>query len=180
MRLRLTLGLCALALAVAIVACGGGGEEKGTPSGGQQQATPTAGKTVAAGQTSTATAKPSSGGGEASLKDVPVYPGADKVADYSGSSPIPLPGGEGADTAEFQNIKWALYETGDSANKVADFYKSKMPDNGWDEQGWFDTSSQEGGVAMGSYTRDNGNVAAWVFTSGSGDKTEIVIGTGTK
>jgi len=181
LRLRLTLGLCALALAVALAACGGGDEEdeEGTPSGGQQQATPTAGKTVAAGQTSTATAKPSSSGA-ASLKDVPVYPGADKVADYSGSSPIPLPGGEGADTAEFQNIKWALYETGDSANKVADFYKSKMPDNGWDEQGWFDTSSQEGGVAMGSYTRDNGNVAAWVFTSGSGDKTEIVIGTGTK
>jgi hypothetical protein len=172
LRLRLTFGLCALVLALALAACGGGGGEKTTPSGGQQQATATVQKTVAAGE------KPS--GGEASLKDIPVYPGAKKVADYSGTSPIPLPGGEGADTAEYQNIKWALYETGDSAGKVGDFYKGKMPDNGWHEEGWFDTSSEEGGVALGSYTRDDGNVAAWVFVSGSGDKTEIVMGTGSR
>ena len=178
MRLRLTFGLCALLLALALAACGGGGEEKATPSGGQQQATPAATKTTEAAETPAAGEKPSNGG-EVSLKDIPVYPGADKVADYSGTSPIPLPGGEGPNAGEYSNVQWALYETGDSVDKVAKFYKDKMPDNGWHEEGWFDTSGEGGGVALGSYTRDDGKTAAWVFTSGN-EKTEIIIGTGSR
>jgi len=169
-------GLCALVLALALVACGGGGdeeEEEGTPSGGQQA-------TATAEKTSEATAKPSSGGGgETSLKDIPTYPGADKTGEFSGDYSLPLLGQE-LDVGEFGNTEWAVYETSDSVDDVANFYKDKMPDKGWNEENWFDTSTEDGGVAIGSYTRNDGDSAAWVYVGGDGDKTEIVIGTGSK
>ena len=181
-------GLIVLMLALALAACGGGDDEENDGGGGKE--TPAATKTAEAGATqepaetaeATKTAEaqePSGGGGGGSLGDVPVYPGADKTGDYSGSDvPLPLLG-EGLDTEEYKTSEWAVYETGDSVDDVAAFYKSKMPDNGWKEENWFDTSIGDG-VAWGGYTKNDGDNAAWVAISGSGDKTEIVIGAGSK
>jgi hypothetical protein len=183
LRLRWILGLIVLTLALALAACGGGDEEE---NGGGEKETPAATKTVEAEGTPEVveTSKPEkteepSGGGGASLGDVPVYPGADKVADYSGSDvPLPLLAGD-LDVEEYGDSKWAVYETGDSVDDVADFYKGQMPDKGWEEEGWFDTSLGDG-VAWGSYTRDDGDTAAWVAISGTDDQTQIVIGTGSR
>jgi hypothetical protein len=62
---------------------------------------------------------------------------------------------------------------------VSDFYKDKMPDNGWDDEGWFDLTFGEE-AAWGSFTRDDGDSAAWVVITrnADSDKTEFVIGVG--
>jgi len=188
LKLRWMFGLIVLAvLALALAACGGGDDVENDGGGGKE--TPAATKTAEAGATQepaetaeatkTAEAEEPSGGGGGSLGDVPVYPGADKTGDYSGSDvPLPLLG-EGLDTEEYKTSEWAVYETGDSVDDVAAFYKSKMPDNGWKEENWFDTSIGDG-AAWGGYTKNDGDNAAWVAISGSGDKTEIVIGAGSK
>ncbi len=183
MRLRWILGLIVLTLALALAACGGGDDE-GEENGGEDQETPAATKTVEAEgtpgvaetQEPEKTEEPSGGGGGgATLSDVPVYPGADKTGDFSSDDvPLPLFSGD-VDVEDWEQSEWATYETGDSVDAVADFYKDKMPDNGWDEEGWFDVSFGEG-AAWGNYTRDDGDSAAWVFMSGTDGKTEIVIG----
>ena len=185
MRLRWILGLIILTLALALVACGGGDDEDEDGNGGEDK-TPAATKTAEAGETETPevvdtetpeAAEPSGGGGGgASLSDIPVYPGADKTGDWSGDdAPLPLIGGGDVDLEDWEQSEWATYESGDSWETVADWYKGKMTDSGWEEEGWSDFSF-EGGVAWGSYTRDGGDSAAWVFVSGTDDQTEIVIG----
>ena len=183
MRLRWILGLIVLTLALALAACGGGGDEE-EENGGDEGESPAATKTVEAEDTETPEVvetktpeanEPSGGGGGATLSDIPVYPGAEKTGDYSSSdAPLPLFGGD-VDVEDWEDSEWAVYETGDSWETVADFYRDKMPDSGWEEEGWSDFSF-EGGVAWGSYTRDGGDSAAWVFVSGTDDQTEIVIG----
>ena len=186
MRLRWILGLIILTLALALAACGGGDDE-GEENGGEEDGSPAATKTAEADDTETPevvetqepekTEEPSGGGGgSATLDDVPVYPGADKTGDFSSDDiPLPLIGGGDVDLEDWELSEWATYETDDSWETVADFYRDKMPDSGWEEEGWSDFSF-EGGVAWGSYTRDGGDSAAWVFVSGTEDQTEIVIG----
>ena len=185
MKLRWMFGLIVLMLALALTACGGGDDEEENGDGGN--GTPAATKTAEAEgtqesaetpkATKTAEAEAPSGGGGASLSDIPAYPGADKTGDWSGSdAPIPLIGGGDVDLEDWEQSEWATYESGDSWETVSDWYKGKMPDSGWEEEGWSNFSF-EGGVAWGSYTRDGGNSAAWVFVSGTdGEKTQIVIG----
>ena len=181
MKLRWILALIVLTLALALAACGGGGDDEEEENGGDEGESPAATKTVEAEETpevvetKTPEAEKPSGGG-ATLGDVPVYPGADKTADWSSDDvPLPLIGGGDVDLEDWDQSEWATYETGDSWETVADFYRDKMPDSGWEEEGWSDFSF-EGGVAWGSYTRDGGDSAAWVFVSGTDDQTEIVIG----
>jgi hypothetical protein len=172
-------------LALALAACGGGGDDGEEENGGDEGESPAATKTVEAEGTPEVveteepekTEEPSGGGGGATLSDIPVYPGADKTGDWSGDdAPLPLIGGGDVDLEDWEQSEWATYETGDSWETVADFYKDKMPDSGWEEEGWSDFSF-EGGVAWGSYTRDGGDSAAWVFVSGTdGEQTQIVIG----
>lgn len=187
MRRRLMLGLGILVLALAVAACGGDEEEEG-PAAGEVEGTPAATKTVEAAETPEAaeTAEPAetpttseepSGGGEVTLGDVPVYPGAEKVGEYSGSAPI-LMLGERLDIEDYEDTEWAVYETSDSVDDVASFYKDEMPNRGWEEENWFDISIGDG-TAWGGYTRDDGDVAAWLFVSAN-DETEIVIGTGSR
>ena len=187
MKLRWMVGLIlVLALALALAACGGGdNEEEDNGDGGK---TPAATKTVEADKTEepekTAkpekTEEPSSGGGGASLSDVPVYPGADKTGGFSGDYSLPFLG-EDIDAEEYTDVEWGVYETGDSVGDVSDFYKDKMPDNGWEKEGWSDLSF---GVdaAWGSFTRDDGDSAAWIIVTSNedDDKTEIMIGVGSK
>jgi hypothetical protein len=187
LKLRWILGLIVLTLALALAACGGGDDDEGEDNGGDDGESPAATKTVEAEDTETPevvdteepekTEEPSSGGGggSATLSDVPVYPGADKTGDWSGDEvPLPLFSGD-VDVEDWEQSGWATYETGDSVDDVSNFYKDKMPDNGWEEEGWFDISFGEG-AAWGNFTRDDGDSAAWVFVSGTEDQTEIVIG----
>ena len=185
MRLRWILGLIILTLALALAACGGGDDE-GEENGGEEDGSPAATKTVEAEDTETpevvetktpeADEPSSGGGGDATRGDIPVSPGADKTGDFSSDDiPLPLIGGGDVDLEDWELSEWATYETDDSWETVADFYRDKMPDSGWEEEGWSDFSF-EGGVAWGSYTRDGGDSAAWVFVSGTEDQTEIVIG----
>jgi hypothetical protein len=188
LKLRWMFGLIlVLALALALAACGGGDEEEEENGGGGE--TPAATKTVEADETEEPeetqepeeTAKPSSGGGGASLGDVPIYPGADKLGSYSGDFSYPaLVGGDLGDE-DYTNVEWGMYETDDSVDDVSDFYKDKMPDKGWDEEGWFDFTF-ETDVAWGGFTRDDGDSAAWIIIARNedDDKTEITIGTGSK
>ena len=178
-----------LALALSLAACGGGGDDE--ENGGERE-TPVATKTAEAEGTEkpadtaeaekTATPEKTSepsGGGGASLGDVPVYPGAKKTAEYSGSDvPLPVPGGD-LDVDQYADSKWAAYETTDSVEDVASFYKDKMAANGWEEESWFDLSFG-GGAAWGTFTRDNGDSAAWVFVGGDEEQTVITIGTGSR
>jgi hypothetical protein len=188
LKLRLILGSIIVILALALTACGGGDDEGDEENGGDNGDGAAATKTAEAEKTDTPevvetqepekTEEPSGGGGgSASLDDIPVYPGADKTGDWSGSdAPIPLVGGDDVDLEDWEESEWATYETSDEWDTVADFYKDKMPDNGWEEEGWSDISFG-GGVAWGGYTRDGGDSAAWVFVSGYEDEqTQIVIG----
>ena len=185
MRLRWILGLIVLMLALALAACGGGGDNEKENGAGETE-TPAATKTVEADETAEASKTPKatkttepSGDGGASVEDIPIYPGADKVGDWEGDYSLPLLG-EDLDVEDYQGNSWAEYETDDSADDVIDFYRDKMPDNGWNEERWWDTSFVED-VGWGSYTRDGGDRAAWVFITGTeDDKTQIVIGTGSK
>ena len=174
-------------LAIALAACGGGDNEEENGGGGKE--TPKATKTTEAAETqepaetpkATKTAEaeePSGGGGGASVSDLPVYPGAEKTGDYSGDYSLPLLG-ENLDVEDYQNTGWAVYETGDSVEDVGNFYRDKMTASGWTEEGWFDITLGEG-AAWGSYTKNDGDSAAWVVISGTEDKTEIVIGAGSK
>jgi hypothetical protein len=174
-------------LALALAACGGGGDNEEEDNGDGGRETPAATKTVEADETAqatktpkaTKTTEPSGDGGGASFEDIPVYPGADKVGDWEGDYSLPLLG-EDLDVEDYEGNSWAEYETDDSADDVIDFYRDKMPDNGWNEERWWDTSFVED-VGWGSYTRDGGDRAAWVFITGTeDDKTQIVIGTGSK
>jgi hypothetical protein len=186
LRLRWILGLIVLMMALALAACGGGGDnEKESPTAQREgspaatkaaEASATAEKTVKATKTP-ATAQPSGNGGEG-LENIPAYPGADKTGDYSGDYSLPALG-EGLNTEDYSDTSWVVYETSDSVDDVAAFYKDKMPANGWNEEKWFD-SSFVADVAWGSYTRDGGDTGAWVYIGGDGDTTQIVIGRGTK
>jgi len=178
LRLRWILALVVLTLALALAACGGGGDDK-------EKETPVATKTVEAEETQKPaetpkpekTAEPSGGGG-ASLGDVPVYPGAEKTGDFSGDYSLPLLG-QGLDVEEYKDTEWATYETSDSVDDVAAFYEDKMAANGWEKESWFDTSLGDG-AAVGGFTRNDGDTAAWVVVTGNGDQTEIVLGTGSR
>jgi len=188
LRLRWIFGLIALvALAIALAACGGGDDEEG--NGGGDKETPAATKTAEAEGTqepaetpkatkTAETQEPSGGGGGGALSDIPVYPGADKTGEYSGDYSLPLLG-EDLDVEDYKDTEWAVYETSDSAGDVADWYRGKMTDAGWTEENWFDVSFGEG-AAWGSYTKNDGDNAAWVVISGTEDKTEIVFGAGSK
>ena len=192
MRLRWIFALIVLMLALALAACGGGSDDEENVGAAAEKETPAATKTVESEETQkpAETAEPketpkpekteeASGGGGASLGDVPIYPGAEKVGDYSSSDvPLPLLTGD-LDIEDYESAAWPAYETDDSADDVAAFYKDEMPDNGWEKENWFDISFGEG-AAWGSFTRNDGDQAAWVVISGTDDQTNIVIGTGTK
>lgn len=188
MKLRWMFGLIVLVmLAIALAACGGGDNEEENGGGGKE--TPKATKTTEAAETqepaetaeATKTAEaeqPSGGGGGTDIGDIPVYPGAEKTGEFSGDYSLPLLG-ENLDVEDYGNTEWAVYETNDSAGDVGDWYRGKMTDAGWNEENWFDTSMGDG-AAWGSYTKNDGDNAAWVVISGTEDKTEIVFGTGSK
>jgi len=162
-----------LVIGAAAVACGGG------DNGDKDSKEPTVAEEQD-GQEDTPEAKAteekatpkSSGDGESSgsFADVPVYPGVTEITsgEWSGSEGM-IPGiGSEVDTADYQNIEFAMYETDDSPEDVFDWYKDKMGD--WNEEGSFSGGSGSDYGAYALWTKDDGKVAAWI-TVGESDGT---------
>ena len=126
------------------------------------------GNNVAAGEPSApngATQKPASGG--ISWGDTPIYPGATQT---QGTQVTPLPG------SGISKIEVLYYETSDSADKVENFYKAKLPANGWQLQGWVEV-----GMIAGVYVKnDTESLQISILPPGPGGKTVITLTRGTK
>jgi hypothetical protein len=132
---------------IGLVACGGE-EESGT--------TPTNGEPTAPAEKET----PSSGGGF-TWDDMPVYPGA--TTDEGTWTSVTK------DNAHFESH---LYETNDSLSAVADFYKSEMPKNGWNQQGWAQVGAEN---AVGVFVKNNEQDTANVNLKKEGDRVLILL-----
>ena len=58
--------------------------------------------------------------------DIPVYPGAEKVEKRDDERTSPMFQAE-----QYNDVEFRAYLTDDAADTVADFYKERMPENGW-------------------------------------------------
>jgi hypothetical protein len=159
----------------ALVACGG--SSKTSPTATAKQAptasTPSGQATTAKQPTAASTA--SSGGSSGSVADVPVYPGATKITsgEFSGSSAsIPAIGSD-LNAADYTNVSYAIYQTGDSPQQVFDWYKSNM--SGWKDEGSFSGSSEGSTGAFAAWSKDNGKAAAWIAVATSDNETSLSI-----
>jgi hypothetical protein len=158
-KISLLFVVIAVLALVLVGACGGNDEEETTA------ATTTA--TTAPATTTTSappTTQPSNGGnGELTWNDMPIYGGADQI--QKGSWSIP------ADEGDYSKVEWRYYETGDSIDDVVDFYKDKMPDNGWTEMMWMDVME----AAWGFYTKNNEKDGAYVWMMEEDGDTVIAL-----
>jgi hypothetical protein len=174
----------ALAAGAAFVACGGdededggkatpvaeenGEAENGDAENGDEEATPVAEENGEA----------EDGGGEGSIGDVPVYPGAKEVmsGEWSGSeAAIPMMGAP-MDPEDYGTVEYAMYETDDSAEEVFGFYEDEM--KGWNEEWTFSGGDETGMGGMGIWSKDDGAVAAWIVVSEEDGTTSLMIGVG--
>jgi hypothetical protein len=158
-KIALIFVIIAVLSLLTVGACGGNGDnEETTPQTSAQTSQPSSSEPEA-------TTESSNGGGGGSLtwNDMPIYGGADQI--QKGSWSIP------ADEGGYSKVEWRYYETGDSIDKVTDFYKDKMPDNGWDEMGWFDIQE----AAWGMYMKNDEKDAAYIWMSGEDGKTVIAM-----
>ena len=148
-RISPILVVIAVLALVLVGACGG--------DNGEEETTAATTSATTAATTAAQTTPPSNGGGGGlTWNDMPIYGGADQIEEFSMSfSP---------DEGDYSEWEWRYYETGADVEDVVDFYKDKMPDNGWDEQMWMDM----GEVAYGMYFKNNEKDAAmvWIATEG--------------
>jgi hypothetical protein len=98
---------------------------------------------------------PSPGGNNAGVVwgDIPAYSGAQQV--QKGNWSIPPAQGE------WTQVEWRYFETGDDVTDVADFYRSAMPDNGWEEMAWTEVQN----LYWGFYTKNNEEDGAMFWAS---------------
>lgn len=136
-----------------LLACNGGGTEVEEEEEQQEEE-------ETGGQTSES---------ELTWSDVPVYPGANEIAKGAWSIPP-------AEDDDWAKMEWRYYETGDSAEKVASYYKSKMGGQGWSEQGWMEA----GMFYWGYFTKNSESDGAMVWTGTDNDKTVIALMRATK
>lgn len=172
-----------LALGAAFVACGGGGEESN-----KEQAEPTAAEQQQDGQeqqqadtpAAKATSKPSGGESGGSIGDVPVYPGAKKTTsgEWSGSEAMIPAIGSDVNAGDYTKVQYAMYETGDGAQDVFDWYKGKM--SGWDDRGSFSGGSEGSVGAFGVWTKNDGKEAVWITIGEESGTTTLGIFLGTQ
>jgi hypothetical protein len=152
-----------------LVACGG--EEDGDtsqPSSSQTQTSPPESSQTTSPPETSQTSSPASGGGM-TWDDVPVYPGADQVLEQSWAIP---PAEE-----EWSEMEWKYFESGDSISDITEFYKDKMPDNGWEEMFFMDAA---GGFAMGMYMKNNEKDGAMIWAGENQGKTGFALMRGTQ
>lgn len=157
-KISLILTVIAVLALVVVGACGGdNGEAKTTAA---KTTTPTSQPTTAPQSTQPSNGG-NGGGGGLTWNDMPIYGGADHIQEFSMSfSP---------DEADYSEFEWRYYETGDDIDDVVDFYKDKMPDNGWEEVWWMEA----GEIAYGMYMKNNEKDAALVWIAGEGGNTVI-------
>jgi hypothetical protein len=173
--LRFVLILTAVVAAtflVLAIACGGDEKEK----------TPTASPTTAAEKTPTAgeTPEKTPAGEAGELPSIPAYPGANEVftGTFSTGEAFPFPLSEDVPIGpeEFGSVQYSVYQTSDSSEKVVDFYKEEF--KGWKEEGSFGMEGQNGEVVV--WSKDNGNVAAWMGVFEDEGGTSVVIAMGAR
>lgn len=158
----LFVGIAVLAL-VLVGACGGDGDdETSAAQTSAQTSNPTTQPSSSEPETTTTESSGSNGGG-LTWNDMPIYGGADQI--QKGSWSIP------ADEGDYSKVEWRYYETGDSIEDVVDFYKDKMPDNGWQEMMWMDVME----AAWGFYTKNNEKDGAYVWMMEDEGNTVIAL-----
>jgi len=178
----LTAAIVAAFLVLA-VACGGGEEKatKASPTAAAAQtpkASPTAAETPAVGETPEKT--PAGAAGE--LPAIAAYPGAEEVTGgtYTGTGafPIPMVGQGELEPGEYGSVQYTIYQTSDSPDKVLDFYKKEF--KGWKEEGTYgmEQVGQNGQIAV--WSKDDGNVAAWMAAFESEGTTSVVVAVGAR
>jgi hypothetical protein len=170
--------LVAAAVLVLAVACGGDDDEEG----------PAAGETPAAAEETPEGPSPSEGetpegsspGEAGELPDIPIYPGATDVLTQTytgGEGPsVPTMGEGDIDPGAYGTVKNAMYDTSASFEKVIDFYKEEF--KGWKEEGSFSTEQmgQKGQAVV--WSKDDGNLAAWLSVAESEGTTIVIVSIG--
>ena len=159
------IGISILAL-VLVGACGGDNGEEETTTAAATTTTSAAATTTGAAATTTPpqTTQPSNGGGgggDLTWDDMPIYPGADQIQEFSISMPM--------EDEEYSEVEWRYYECDASVEDVVDFYKDEMPDYGWEEMMWMDMSE----IAYGMYMKNNEEDAAMVWIAAEGGDTLV-------
>jgi hypothetical protein len=166
----ITLVLILISGCIGLAACGGKNNSSTTAAStpASTQASSPASTPVQTSQTTSSSTAASSSG--SIWGDMPVYSGADQI--QKGNWAIP------ADEGEFSKVEWHYYETKDSAEDVAAFYRSKMPGNGWTEKMWMEA----GGVAWGYFTKNDEKDGAmfWCSFDEETNKTVFAVMRGTQ
>ena len=101
------------------------------------------------------------------LADIPAYPSLRQVQKTSQIYP---------QTAGYAKAEVRVYETNDSPEKVADFYKAQMPAKGWVETQWAEIPDYKTAI----YTKNNETDMAMIYVITGGGKTEVMIMRATK
>ena len=139
---------------VSLVACGG--EENGVST--PQDSEAENGEAKSEEEVSTL----SSGDGLI-WKDMPIYSGAKTIA--KGAWAIP------AAEEDWSKVEWRYYETNDTLSEVAKFYKSQMPDSGWQETMWMDA----GEMSWAFYQKNNEQDGAMIWVNANNGNTVIAL-----
>ncbi|HEY98519.1 MAG TPA: hypothetical protein G4O16_10125 [Dehalococcoidia bacterium] len=155
-KVSLVFAVLAVLSLVVVGACGG-------DNGTQETTKPSSSQTTQPTSAPQSTQPSNGGGGGLTWNDMPVYGGADQI--QRGTWSIP------ADEGDYSKVEWRYYETGDDLDDVVNFYKDKMPDNGWTEVMWMDA----GDVAWGMYMKNNEKDAAYVWMMAEGGDTVIAL-----
>ena len=109
-----------------------------------------------------------SGGGGLTWSDIPIYSGAKQV--QKGTWAIP------AEQGEWSKVEWRYYESDDSADDVASFYKSQMPSEGWHETMWMEAE----GVAWAYYSKNGEEDGAMFWVASDEGETFFALMRSTK
>ena len=163
-KLTLIFVIIAVLSLLMVGSCGGNGDNEETSAAtSSQTSNQTSQPSSSEPEATTTESSGGNGGSGFTWNDVPIYGGASQVQEFN----ISIPPEEG----EYSRVEWRYYETNDDIDKVVDFYKDKMPDNGWDEMAWMDMME----IGYGMYMKNNEADAAMVWLSSSDGKTEIAL-----
>ncbi len=99
--------------------------------------------------------------------DVPVYPGANEAASFSGMMGM-------AEEGDCEKIEWKYYEVDADVSDVADFYASEMPKNGWNRYGDFGMNTG-GMTSVSLWEKGNEADAAYIWVMGGAEEDTLLM-----